>query len=239
MPLVRGTYAIASVDRKTVLKVMVLDRSESGFDPEEYAESVDGLTADPELIARLRGMWTMTQLRVESYDPLVLPAMFFLLRVTQRLASLSDGVIADPLSERYLLPKQALHRPVGPDLPFFPTDVVKLSFEVSEDGYVGGTLGLKKFDLPEVQIPGLKESSQDLSRHFLGNLTQYILRGNLLSPGDTAGDENLPFRVVKDTSASRDGTTDVIYKLVPPPNTTPEDVIDAWDRAADLEEAEP
>ena len=61
MPMARGAYVVASKDRKTVLKMLVLSKEEAGFDPDAYATSALALDASQELVARLRGTWTLAQ----------------------------------------------------------------------------------------------------------------------------------------------------------------------------------
>ncbi|RYG49202.1 hypothetical protein EON79_02170, partial [bacterium] len=61
-PMARGVYAIASPDRKTLMRLTIVSKEEAGFDPEEFARSEFALTLPEEALARLRGTWLLGQL---------------------------------------------------------------------------------------------------------------------------------------------------------------------------------
>ncbi len=193
-PLIRGAYAIASPDKRTVLRMLVVHRDEAGYDPEVLLRSSMAEELSPELTARIRGAWHLIQLTFESHDAMVYPALDFLQRITRRLAELSDGAIADPISQRYLLPSDLIgHRPSSE--PFLASDHIAVRYFEQNGKMSAFTLGMQKFALPEIEITELEAGTKRLSEAFLLHLSREILRGRMLSPGDRVGGKNTEFEV--------------------------------------------
>ena len=170
-PLSRGAYVLSTKDRKTVLQMLVVSKEEAGYDPEAFALSDLAAGADPELVARLRGTWTLAQFRFKSHDPAVFPAIQFLLSLCVRMASLAEGVVADPISQRYSLPEDAFHPTLG-DPPIDIRDLVTVKVGGAEDGLSAYTLGMQKLSLPEFEILGLTEAAEADAVRFLLGLCQ-------------------------------------------------------------------
>ncbi|CAN5361969.1 hypothetical protein BH11ARM2_BH11ARM2_13330 [soil metagenome] len=191
-PMTRGEYAVASPDRKTVLKLRVFSKEEAGFDPEAYAQNALSLMSSPELVARLRGTWLLGQFTFESHDPEVEPSLDLLLDVCVRLAHLSEGVIADPLAQRYRLPEhlRTLDRPMGIIDAREHISLNRREVAGAEQAY---TLGMRKFDLPEIELNGLAEDDVPLAHQFLLQLSQHILKEGPAAPGDAFG----PFQLAE------------------------------------------
>jgi hypothetical protein len=226
-PLTRGAYAVATKDRKTVLKLLVLNRDEAGFDPEVFARSALAQSAEPELVARIRGTWTIAQLTFESHDPMVYSALDFLLSVAQRLAMMSDGVVADAVSQRYLLPQEVFH-PDRLDSRVDARDHVATHSRTRPDGIHTFTLGLQKFSMPEIEITGLFPGEESIAGRFLLTVAQASLQGNLVRPGDRLGSVRLPFE-------AREGGFDKalwegipVLELLPPTSASAGEALDAW-----------
>jgi hypothetical protein len=226
-PLERGAYALATKDRKTVLKMLVLSRDEARFDPEVYAKSQFALGAPPELLARIRGAWTVLQLNFESHDPMVYPAIDFMLEISKKLGILTEGVVADPVSQRYLLPEQVLTSP-RLDVRFDAREVVAISLKSRVDGIHAFTLGLQKFNLPELEIVGIGDDDASIASRFLITLAQSVLSGDLISSGDRFGAPGALFE-------ARDGGFDValwegvsVLELLPPTTMSPTYALNAW-----------
>ena len=226
-PLTRGPYALASKDRKTVLKMLVMSKEEAGYDPDAFALSSFASDADPELVARLRATWTLAQFTFESHDPMVYPALDFLLGVCSRLASLSDGVVADPVAQRYLLPHEVFHLDRA-DPRVDARDHVAIQVQTRPDGIHAFTLGMQKFALPEFEITGLLESETHLAGRFLLLVAQSTLLGNLPDNGSRYGSNRLPFE-------ARDGGFDrglwegiSVLELLPPTKATAGEALAAW-----------
>jgi hypothetical protein len=226
-PMHRGPYVIASKDRKTVLKMMVLSKQEAGYDPEDYVNSTLAVGRDPELLVRIRATWTIAQLVFESHDPAVYPALDFFLGIAARLANLSDGVVADSISLRYLLPNQVLAE-ARLDPLIDVRDHVDVKFELRPDGLHAYSLGMQKFALPEYEILNLFEQDQPISERFILALCQGVLLGDLTKAGDQFGSPKALFE-------ARDGGFDAklwqgtpVFELLPPTTKTASEALQLW-----------
>jgi len=185
-PMSRGAYGLASKDRKTVFKMLVIGKDEAGFDPEAVARHSASLGVGGELLNRIRATWTLLQLRFESHDPNVYPALDFLLGLAGRLGVLTEGAIADPISQRYLLPSDVFCRPrINPVVDAREHVSVKLLGNPS--GVHALTRGLQKFALAELEIQNLSPGSELEAERFLMAACQRILEGKLLRPGQHLG----------------------------------------------------
>ena len=230
-PLERGAYAIASKDRKTVLKMLVLSKEEAGYDPNAFALSPLAQDADPELIARMRGTWNLAQLTFESHDAMVYPALDFLLGLCVRLGALADGVIADPISFRYLLPDQVFHtNRVDPRID--ARDHVVVDFKQKPDGIQAFTLGMQKFALPEYEIMGLLDTDRTSAARFLLLICQSVLVGSLTEQGTRYGDPKLSFEARPGGFDRAQWEGIPVLELLPPTRYTATEALRAWERSA-------
>lgn len=185
-PLTRGAYALASKDRKSVLKLVVVSKDEIGFDTEAVARHSESLGLEGEALARIRATWTLLQLRFESHDPDVYPALDFVLALAARLATLTDGVVADPISQRYLLPEEVFARPrVNPRVD--AREHVAIHIRGDSAGVHAYTKGIQKFAMPELEILGLEPGSEVAVESFLLGAAQSILEGHVLKVGRRVG----------------------------------------------------
>ncbi len=178
-PISRGIYAIASQDRKNVLKMMVLPKEEVGFDPEPVLRSSFGASLSAEAANRIRATWTLIQLSFESHDPAVYPALDLILDIAARMGQETEGAIADPMSEVYRLP-QEVRAPHPPPGPVDARNFVSIRSIPTTSGIYAFTLGLQKFSLPEIEISGLQPGQETAVNGLLIGLSQTILLGNLL-----------------------------------------------------------
>ncbi|RYG26656.1 hypothetical protein EON82_02515 [bacterium] len=226
-PMERGVYAVASKDRKTVLKMRVLSKEEAGFDPEAFLRSPLAAGLDSELLVRLKATWTVAQLTFESHDPDVYPAIDFLLDVAGRLAHLSDGAVADPLSRRYLLPHELRQR-----VRLDPKVDARETVAVDRRGPAGresaATHGLMKFGMPEFEIENLLPDEVGLAGRFLVACAQSALLGDPPKSGDRYGAPNALFE-------AREGGFDPswqgmpVLELLPPTQLTAGEALRAWE----------
>jgi hypothetical protein len=223
-PMERGPYAMATKDRKTILKMLVLSKEEAGYDPEPLIRSALAANLDREALNRARATWTLAQFTFESHDPQVHVAVDFLLSLCRRLATLSDGLIADPIAQRYLLPDKlmASHRPSGRIL---GSEHVSIGERTRNDGIHLYTLGLRKFSLPEFEITGLRRESTVAASLFLNAASQKVLDGDIVAAGDVVKSGGAAFEV-------RDGGFDRslweginVLELLPPRNLTPDEAL--------------
>jgi hypothetical protein len=229
-PMERGAYAIASKDRKTVLRLLVLSKEEAGFDPEPFLRSSLAAELEPELLNRIRATWTIGQLTIESHDPMVYAAIDFMLAIAARFGELTEGVIADPISRRYMLPDQ-VQQPVRADPRIDARDVVGLSHRIKPDGIHLFTQGMRKFDLEEYEIAGLEPIDLMLGESLLLSLCQSALLGGSAKNGDKVGAPGLEFEI-------RDGGFDrglwegiKVFELLPPTLHTVGECLREWQRS--------
>lgn len=221
-PMARGAYALASKDRKTVLRMLVINRDEAGFDPEAVARHSASLGIGGELLNRIRATWTILQLRFESHDPEVYPALDFLLGVVARLGTITEGAVADPISQRYLLPENVFARPrVNPLVD--AREHVEIHVRGAPSGVHAYTKGLQKFALHEIEIQSLDPGSEAAAERLLVRICQQILEGKLVSSGNRIGQ----FEV-------REGGFDAslwegvpCFELMPPKNKTATEALES------------
>ncbi|MCA0359677.1 MAG: hypothetical protein LCH41_01350 [Armatimonadetes bacterium] len=215
-PMERGAYALASPDQKTVLKVLVLSKEEAGFHPEScVATSCMG----DDLIQRIRSTWMLVQFTYQSFAPEVLPAVEFLHQAADRLAVLTDGAIADPMSRRYVHPGQFAPASIETMVPIGRRDV--------GEGVNVFTMGLQKFDLPEVELT-VDPPQADLAEWFLGGVIEGILKGQPLELGQFMGNPKKPLQI---TAGGLDrgfweGTP--AFELIPPPGQTVSEAVQSF-----------
>lgn len=192
-PLFRGVYALASKDRKTVLKMMVVSKEEAGFDTEAIARSTFALEITPEALARVRATWTLIQLTFESHDAMVAPALSFANRVARKIAELTEGVVADAISQRYLLPEDV--PTILAEAPLLAPDHVSIQIVDREGKRIAYTLGLQKFGLSEFEIQDLDKGHDNAAATLLISLAQTCLGGTKIQIGDSVGAKSAPFDV--------------------------------------------
>ncbi|MCW5942199.1 MAG: hypothetical protein KIS66_08200 [Fimbriimonadaceae bacterium] len=181
-PLMRGGYALATKDRKTVLKLLVLSKEEAGYDPAPVVDSPLAATLDPEIVARLRATWTLLQFTFGSHDPAVYPSLDFLLDVAGRLGTLVEGVVADPIAETYRLPGELRWRPrLDPRVDAREHVVVRVVPQ--RMGFWAHTLGLRKFTIPEIEVYGVPPDLEGQVAAVLMAIAQGSLLGEVPRPG--------------------------------------------------------
>ncbi len=211
-PLEHGHYALATLDRKTVLRLLVVSREDVRFDPDLFVNSPYARGLSEDLLQQIRATWVLLQVRFETYDPAVYPSLDFLLDTVQRLGELTDGTIGDRLSLTYLFPSQVRQ---GDLQPIDARNFVIVRFEDEPEGIRGETLGMCKFGLNEFCLV-VEESDHQAAGNLLMSVCQSILIGRTVGVGDrVAGFEVLP---------ARDGNP-LRWELVPPPNRTAHDLL--------------
>lgn len=228
-PMQRGAYAIATKDRKTVLRTIVVPKEEAGFDPEAFLRSSHAANIPAEMAARIRSTWTLIQLTFESHDPDVYPSLDFLELVTMRLGLLTDGVVADPICRRYQFPQEIV-QPNRADAKVDAREHVVAGFTAGKDGLHAYTLGLQKFNQPEFEIYGVPDGLHPHAQLFLIGLAQAVLEGRLVKAGDTVGTKGADFE-------ARDGGLDramwegiPVLELIPVRGLTVEKILNAMAR---------
>ncbi len=225
-PLVRGVYALASKDRKTVLRMHVVSKEEAGFDPEPIASSPVALTLSEEALARIRGTWTLLQLTFESHDPMVAESMRFLFDVSRRLAELTDGVIADPIAQRYLLPAELPQLAEGAPI----SAPQHLTIRMAESGGRPSifTLGMQKFGLAEFELHEIGAGDEPTAGAFLLSLGQARFGGSEMNPGDRVGARSAPFDVAVGGLDRARWEGIPVFELLPSRGKTVAEALAAW-----------
>ena len=192
-PLARGVYALASKDRKTVIKMMVVSREEAGFDTEAIAKSRFALEMTPEALARVRATWTLIQLTFESHDALVAPAMSFAYAAAKKMAELTEGVVADAVAQRYLLPEDLPN--IALDQSLVAGDHVSIQIIEREGKRIAYTLGLQKFGLTEFELQNFDAAHDNSAAAFLLSIAQTSLNGTKIQIGDSVGAKSVSLDV--------------------------------------------
>ena len=209
-PMLRGTYALASKDRKTVVRLMVMSAEEAGFSPDSIATSPAAALLSPELLIRLRSTWHLLQINFESHDPDVYPALDFILGIAARLGEATDAVIADPVSERYLMPNELIMRPRS-DPNVDAREHVFIHRRPDGDNWHLFTKGLAKIVQPEIELLGVED--QDEAARFLMSASQGVFQGYLVQNGSEVG----PFEAREGgLDKSVWGSNAMVMELLPP-----------------------
>lgn len=215
-PLARGGYGVSTLDRKTVMRMLVLSKEEAGFDPSPFLRSEYAVGMNPDALARISATWTLMQLSFESHDPMVYDAVRFILQVAGRAASLTQGVVADPMCHTYKLPEQVWTLPTPPDL-LDVRDVVRIWTRRVGGQTTSHTLGLQKFSLPELEMVGYDASLTPRAEACLLNVAQNALRGKRAELGDRVVIGNGQF-VVAPGGLDRARWEGIeCFELIPPP----------------------
>jgi hypothetical protein len=229
-PMTRGIYALSSPDRKTVLKLRVVSKEEAGFDPAPFLRSPMAAGLDKELLARISATWTLMQLTFESYDPMVYEGVRFMLGCCRRLAELHDGVVADPIAQTYRLPDQVFTAKPA-DARIDARDVVQVFIRPRRDEpsvLTSYTLGMQKFGMAEMEMPGLSSATQDLATRFLFSLAQSALLGRMIDLGDRVGDSTCMLQVAPGGLDRGMWEGIECYELIPPSGRTVDEALLAW-----------
>lgn len=186
-PMERGAYAVTSMDRKTVLQLLVVSKEEAFFDPGPIVSSPLAATLPAETLSRIRGTWTLIQIRPVTHDPTVYPSLELLQSLCVRLAELTEGVVADPVARRYLLPSE-VRLPQRSDPKVDAREHVTPQFRLTTTGLHAFTAGLRKFGLPELELSGLLEEDQVRAGSLLLSIAQAALLGRIPRSGDRVGE---------------------------------------------------
>lgn len=224
--MMRGVYAVTTLNRKTVLKLRVFSKEEAGFDPGPFLNSELSQKLGDEIRARVGATWSLMQLTVESHEPFVHDSLRFILSVCQRLAYLTSGVVADPIAMTYKLPEEVFSQPQI-------NDKVDVRDHVLVHQRGGSELhlyskGMQKFLQPEVEIYGVAPSSERAGKGFIYTLCQQALLGDLYGQGDRVGSKDALMQL------SHGGLDRSMWEgipcleLIPPPGKTTTEGVEAW-----------
>ncbi|MFN7171565.1 MAG: hypothetical protein ACK4P3_02090 [Fimbriimonadaceae bacterium] len=194
-PMERGAYALASPDRKTVLRLLVMPKEEAQFDPTALLRTEQGVGISEEIALRLKAVWQLMQLTFEAHDPVVYPSLDFILEVAERLGTLTEGVVSDPICERYLLP-QSVRVPLAVTNKVDARNFITTRFAQHPHRQVF-TLGMIKFALPELSFADVEPDLFVPASELLVGIAQGILESGPLQEGLSLGLDDCPFLVTK------------------------------------------
>ncbi|MBV6459548.1 MAG: hypothetical protein HONBIEJF_02696 [Fimbriimonadaceae bacterium] len=220
-PMTRGNYAVSSLDQKTVLRMMVMPKEETGADPTRILDSPLSANWDEEVVNRIRATWNILQFTFESHDAMVYPALDFLQSILIRAASLTDGIIADPLMHACYLSEQAL-----------ASDRIR---PVDAREHVGvhaavptmTTAGLVKFGSPEFRMTGLTQEDLETASIFLLSVAQGYLGGAKFQIGDLLGSPSAPL-IITEVPAVVGIPVMPQFELLPKNHETIQQCLAAW-----------
>ena len=187
--LARGAYAVASEDQKTVIKLLIMSKEEAGFSPPATIESAKSFHLTSEVKERMLSTWSIAQLTFESHHPMVFPAVRLILELADRIASLTGGLVADPLSRSYRMPGE-VPTAFTTDGSLDVRDVVSVKTVEGEEGPWAFTMGMHKFNLHEYEIQGFSPVLMPIVTDLLYAVGQQRLSGEVLQGGDTIGSES-------------------------------------------------
>jgi hypothetical protein len=224
-PMERGAYVIASKNRQTVLRLMVVPKEEAGFDPAPFLRSSEAERLTSEHLARISATWTLLQLTLETHEAAVYGSLKFMLEVASRLAELTQGVVSDPLSQAYLLPSEVFHLPPLNDK-VDVRDFVRVR-HLDEGGWIY-TLGMQKFSLPEFEIFGVLSNQAGLAERFLLGIAQAALLGKIPELGGFLGAKKCPFQIAPGGLDRKNWEGIACYELIPPSGCSPSQALGAW-----------
>lgn len=226
-PITRGVYALSTKDRHTVVRMMLMGRDEIPFDPEAIVRNPIVASNNPETISRIRATWMVIQLTFESHDAMVYPALEFLQSVAERIAILTDGVIGDPICERYYLPNE-FRIAKKPGTKIDVREYVCVVNVPRQDGLWIRTLGMRKFSMAELEVYGVDPALRPQTEALLIGLCQKTLTGEILKVGDRFGNAKMPMMAAQ--GGLDRGTWDGIlcYEIIPDGKVGINDAVRAW-----------
>lgn len=226
-PMARGKYVVASKDRKTVIKVMVVPKDEAGFDPAPVLASKFASTLSPEVLARISATWSLVQLTFETHHPMVYDSVRFMLRLGQRLAQLTEGVIADPVAQTYRLPEEVFQNPQAHPL-IDARDVIAVHSRQKPEGIWVYTMGMRKFGMPELEIGMVEPVQEGAAGRFLESLAQKALLGDKIEMGDQVGAKPFLFQVAMGGLDRGQWEGVPVFELLPPTGRSAGEVLANW-----------
>lgn len=210
-PLMPGTYVATTTDKLTILQMDVFRRSDvANFQLPNDPLQLEAAHLTGRRLARAEKCEWLINFIFKGYSPDAYSSVRFMLDVCARLATLTEGVIADPLAEVYRLPEEVSLVPkLDPRIDFREVGSIR-AIRINGGVWIS-TRGMLKFDLPEYEMFGLNDDLVDAAARMLISAAQQTLIGMPLRLGDTAFATSSPLRVVEGTRGDWDGRT--VYEL--------------------------
>ncbi len=189
-PMEPGDYLFEGISATVVACV----QERQGGEPYPGRDAADGVRlsglgrAERERLERARWVVALqlTEVLNEPRD-----AVLFLVELADRLANLAEGVVLDQESRRYYLPGK--WRVANAVKPLDAREQVAIHLEKSEgDRMWVHTHGLSKFGRPELELLDLPSELGEAACRLLVDLSQQMIGGAVLRPGERVGDPQSP-----------------------------------------------
>ncbi len=195
-PMAEGKYAFTTKNKLTVLQIDIMQLSKvQGFSIPTTKEDCESAELTGQKFERAHNAKCLINVLIKGFDPSVLDTVTFVLNISERLGTLSDGVVADPLAEVYRMPSDLrLQKKLDSRVDFREVASVK-AFRL-DDGVWVSTRGLIKFNLPEYEMYGISDELVETAYKMLIAAGQQSLLEIPLKPGDTAYSLQSPMEIV-------------------------------------------
>ncbi|MFN8140203.1 MAG: hypothetical protein U0R49_10440 [Fimbriimonadales bacterium] len=197
--LATGAYVLSTKERSTLVEMHVFQKSQvQGFSLPSDSAVCDqaGLVGDK--LKRAQNAQYIINLVIKAFSPELYPSVRFYLDCAARIALLTEGVIADPLSELYRLPNEMnVAQKLDERIDF--REVARVKLIRLEDGIWSSTRGLTKFNLPEFEMYGIPENLADIAANMIASAGQQALIGIPMKSGETAFAPDAPLTVFEGT----------------------------------------
>lgn len=219
-PMSHQAFLIASPDKKTLIRMIVVSEADSGMRADQILDSPYGQTLSPEVRNTIAAVWTLFQFTVESHDATVKPSLDFMMALACRVAEITDGVVADPLRRSYLLASDYHLEQFQVESHF---DVME--HREGDDVYLV-TLGMLKINQPEFEIGPILNQDLLLGAALLKDLLRQTFDRGPWGEGDRIPNSSLTLSV---GSSLLDfwGRTAVL-RVVPPVSQSLSESLNQW-----------
>lgn len=222
-PLTTGRYAFSCASG-TLISGHVTRREDDGT--EGHAPSgACGFDEDSDAITMLKEAPFTVCLALKRPSVLVTDSVLFGVNLADRIGYLANGLVYDVDGCRRYAPGQwQVDAPIG------EVDVrehVTLHVERGEhDALWLHTHGLIKFGRPEIEMVGVPREIKLEASALLLNVSQCVLDGTIMKPGDVIGMEQCPLTVITGRTPRSHLVTPVIELAANPekPFNTPEEI---------------
>ncbi len=229
-PITVGAYAFTTREKTTVVRMDVFrteDMKDFKVPSDPYFQQTAGLVG--ERLRRAQLARFLINFSIAGYDPQVYPSVRFFLDLVRRVASLGEGVVADPLAETYRLPEEWTY-PVRLDFRLDFREIGAIKVVPLSDGLWVSTRGLCKFNLPEYEIYSVPNDLTDVAMRMLISAGQQALIGIPIKAGESAFAPDAPLIAHPGTRQQHEWGDRPALEFKPPTGKTTRDTLLAWQR---------
>ncbi len=211
-PLAPGAYVLTTTDKLTVLQMDVFRRDDvHAFQLPTDPLQLEAARLTGRRLARAEASEWLVNLVFKGYSPDAYLSVQFMQEIAARMATLTEGVVADPLAEVYRLPEETSVTPrIDPRIDF--REVGSVRAVRTGDGVWVSTRGMIKFDQAEYEMFGLPDELVDTAANMLISAAQQTLIGLPIRPGETAFALASPLEAVAGSRGEWDGRQVVEFR---------------------------